>query len=212
MVTHVIRKAVWETNSSSSHSLVVSRTNYFDILNKKTQHDVAKMKQNIIDIINVKYNGVLKIRLGNYEWGHELLTTFEEKLSYILTDILQYKLDKENGDTDKDALAIIEDIGLYDLLKNELGIKKLKLTNLYNGSLDHESHNMVLETYLCEYDDKRIIDFLVDDTIWINITNDNRYKNRFDKLVHIIDANDMYNDKSAVETLENVKEWKKYDD
>lgn len=64
-----IRKNVFETNSSSSHSLVVSK--------KKRGYDY---------ILPINENGVLIIPFGEFGWGPNILDTPFQKLCYLVTD------------------------------------------------------------------------------------------------------------------------------
>jgi len=64
-----IRRKVFETNSSSSHSLVYSKKD------RGYNYDLP-----------VDKDGVLTIPFGEFRWGPEILTTPMQKLSYYITD------------------------------------------------------------------------------------------------------------------------------
>lgn len=64
-----IRNSVFETNSSSSHSLVFSKKN------RGYSYDLP-----------VDEDGVLTIPYGEFGWGPDILKTPIEKLSYLITD------------------------------------------------------------------------------------------------------------------------------
>ena len=70
-MTTIIRHSVFETNSSSCHSLTI--------------------KKGILTDISVNpsclNNGILKSHLQRYDWNQVDLTTFDEKLDYCLTYI-----------------------------------------------------------------------------------------------------------------------------
>ena len=69
-----IRKNVFETNSSSTHSLVVS--------NKERSYDYELPVE----------NGVLTIPFGEFGWGPDILVDPIDKLSYLITDRINIKL------------------------------------------------------------------------------------------------------------------------
>lgn len=77
-----IRNSVFETNSSSSHSLVFSKKN------RGYSYDLP-----------VDENGVLVIPYGEFGWGPDILKTPIEKLSYLITD---------HGGIDDDIIEMIK--------------------------------------------------------------------------------------------------------
>lgn len=80
-----IRKNVFETNSSSSHSLVYtvdSRTGETD--KPETTEDI-----NLFDFYgDDPENGILGVQFGEFGWNGDPCSTFRTKLSYILTQIV----------------------------------------------------------------------------------------------------------------------------
>ena len=64
-----IRKNVFETNSSSTHSLVISK--------RDRSYDYEGL---------IIADGVLHISFGEYGWGPAILKSPHEKLSYLITD------------------------------------------------------------------------------------------------------------------------------
>lgn len=64
-----IRKNVFETNSSSTHSLVLSKKD------RGWNFDLP-----------VDEDGVLTVKFGEFGWGPQVLSTPMEKLSYLITD------------------------------------------------------------------------------------------------------------------------------
>lgn len=212
MIRQTIRKSVWETNSSSAHSLVIPRNIYFEQIH--LHHIDGEKRKEYLEAQKQKYReeiarrkGIIKVKLGEYGWGYDELVGFEEKLSYICTDILSYKIDKD--DTEEDMLLELEATGLVDLLQEELGVTQIKLRNIHDYCfVDHQSMGMVLEALGCDYTQKTIIDFLVDDNIMVLITNDNNPAYRFDEFVHINDYNTMSKIDGVI-TKENAPDWMK---
>lgn len=140
--------------------------------------------------------------------GYDELVGFEEKLSYICTDILNYKIN-EKDITKENCLLKLEEVGLTNLLKDELGVTQIKLQNIHDYCyIDHQSIGTVPNILRCDYAQKTIIDFLVDDSIIVQITNDNNSQYRLDEFVHINDYNTMGKIDGVI-TKENAPEWMK---
>ena len=79
-----VRLSVFETNSSSSHSLVYSNKD------RGYCYDLP-----------VDENGILVIPFGEFGWGPDILKTPIEKLSYFITDHAPYIEDDDKMDWDE---------------------------------------------------------------------------------------------------------------
>jgi hypothetical protein len=125
----VVRREVFETNSSSSHSVSIK-------------------KEEIIKL--TKINRQLEGYFADYGRQHEILRTPEEKLSYVLTMIVSKYVDTYSRLTHNDlpAKRVLRNLkaNTYYVLLNEL-VKKY--TGYEIGSLDEEDI----------YDSEDIIDF-----------------------------------------------------
>lgn len=90
-----IRKGVFETNSSSTHSICIdiNETNNLDIPNE----------------IHTSY--------GEYGWEHDRLETVSEKASYLFTGLKQLQLD----DTFNEVLTYLKDEVGIDIIFEETG-------------------------------------------------------------------------------------------
>lgn len=79
-----IRQGVFETNSSSMHSLVVTKcSEYYTV-------------KEVRDEIYMREDGMINLRHGDMYFGRtpfQVLTTFKEKLKYILASMCRYKGD-----------------------------------------------------------------------------------------------------------------------
>lgn len=135
MTMKQIRKSIFETNSSSSHSLVMSK------INRGYDFDLP-----------VDEDGVLTIRFGEYGWGPDILRTHIDKLEYWFTDNvpghLRWHTAEENIQEwfDKEVQIL-----MHDKWKEQIGIimKKcpqvksisFKMNDSYYpfGYVDHES-------------------------------------------------------------------------
>lgn len=205
-----IRKSIWETNSSSSHSLVIERNEFFNnVQNKDRIAEVSKLKQEMKERIEA-LNGILTVYLGEYNWDFEILESFDGKLSYIISDILSCMF-YEGHEVEK-AIESLRKAGLLENLKKELNVKELKFFNFGACSVDHQSLGLVPGTLECGYDDPKIIDFLVDDSIKVLITNDNSPTYCLNTDVHIYNYN-LKGDypESDILTLENAPDYMKED-
>lgn len=76
-----IRKGVFETNSSSSHSLVIAADYDGNAKAKDLDYDVALYSFYGDD----EENGILAVGFGEYGWDGDPLTSFRDKLAYLLT-------------------------------------------------------------------------------------------------------------------------------
>lgn len=155
-----IRKNVFETNSSSTHSLVIS--------NKERSYNYN---------LPVDDRGVLTIPFGEFGWGPELLTEPIEKLSYLVTDrIDMYDIPEEIKD-DEDAVQ--ETIMESDEIRRIVGVvmsccsnvKKVRfeLSDSWNpfGYIDHQSQGTTHDV------DLSIEDLIFSNKVVIMIDNDN---------------------------------------
>jgi len=76
-----VRKGVFETNSSSSHSLVIAADYDGNAKAKELDYDVMLHSFYGDD----EENGILAVGFGEYGWSGDPLTSFRDKLFYLLT-------------------------------------------------------------------------------------------------------------------------------
>lgn len=157
-----IRKNVFETNSSSTHSLVISQ--------KERSYNYC---------LPVDDDGTLTIAFGEFGWGPELLTAPIEKLSYLVTDrIDMYDIPEEIKD-DEDAVqeAIMESENIREIVEVVMSccpdVKRVRfeLNDSWNpfGYVDHQSQGT-------SYDmDLSIEEIVFSNKVIIMIANDNGY-------------------------------------
>ena len=108
-----VRRNVFETNSSSMHSL-----------------SIIKRKDNQYDYLGK--DETLFIELGEYGWGYDELHTAGEKLNYVLTKIYYDAIDEE-------SLNIVKDLVLQ---KTGCDIE-IENYNDGNFWIDHQSIDML---------------------------------------------------------------------
>lgn len=148
-----IRKGVFETNSSSMHSLVIKGE-------KKINREQLKINE----------DGFIEVETDDYTWGNSLLKTAQEKLNYIVSckinedDLYLFGNDSENNSKHHKRLARagIEFIKLEEMLCKITGAKGIEV-NLIRGCSTEQSLDELLR------EDLSILDIIFDDSIQIEI-------------------------------------------
>ena len=156
-----IRKNVFETNSSSTHSLVIS--------NKERSYDYNLPVE----------DGVLTIPFGEFGWGPDILSTPIEKLSYLITDRIDLYDIPEDIKDDEDAVqALIMEsepiCEIVDAIKYccpEVKEVRFEIGDSWNpfGYVDHQSCGTSHE------DGLSIEEIVFSNKVIIMIDNDNSY-------------------------------------
>lgn len=148
-----IRKGVFETNSSSMHSLVIKGEKKID------------RKQ-----LKINENGFIEVETDDYTWGNFILETAQEKLNYVVSckinedDLYLFGNDSENNSKHHKRLARagIEFIKLEEMLCEITGAKGIEV-NLAKGCSTEQSLNELVNEEL------NILDIIFDDSIQIEI-------------------------------------------
>lgn len=148
-----IRKGVFETNSSSMHSLVIKGE-------KKINREQLKINE----------DGFIEAETEDYTWGNSLLKTAQEKLNYIVSckinedDLYLFGNDSENNSKHHKRLARagIEFIKLEEMLCEATGAKGIEV-NLIRGCSTEQSLDELVK------EDLSILDIIFDDSIQIEI-------------------------------------------
>ena len=137
----VIRSSIFETNSSSVHTLVLRKESSNRYLDKSDRDKYL-------------YDGKIEIFLGQFSWGYDILSGFSEKASYLATMIAEkYKWleDKETESYEYRAMDKIIEMTKEDAEWDD--IVSAISSNFGIGSSD----NIVLD---CNYTDPG--DFYID--------------------------------------------------
>jgi hypothetical protein len=165
-----IRRGVFETNSSSSHSLAYSK------------------KDRGLDYnLPVDADGVLTIPFGEFGFGPQILNTPMEKLSYYITDnygnyyFYDYLLDKASKDIEDEIYEDEKIKHMITVIKSvcpkvkEVKFQPIGSTRKTLGYVDHQSNGLSG----AESDIERLI---FDNSVIIVIDNDNdsKYKDYFE--------------------------------
>lgn len=158
------RKLVFETNSSSTHSITVCKTGEYDTLNYRD------LDNNVVS------------EFGEFGWGYEEYTDAETKLSYLLTMIIETnsycKSVEEFYDLDdfKEVEYAVKNITGANGLIIESNIKPSSYNaewNNHDGYVDHQSVEDIHD--LMNYYGCSIEEFIFDTGITLVIDNDNHW-------------------------------------
>lgn len=148
-----IRKGVFETNSSSMHSLVIKGE-------KKINREQLKINK----------DGFIEAETEDYTWGNFILETAQEKLNYVAAckinedGLYLFGNDSENNSKHHRRLARagIEFIKLEEMLCEATGAKGIEV-NLIRGCSTEQSLDELVK------EDLSILDIIFDDSIQIEI-------------------------------------------
>lgn len=143
-----IRSKVFETNSSSSHSLTVAPAEVVDFSTFISKEQAQ--------------GGVLVVEFGEFGWEKDYHYDFTTKLSYLLTDI---KCSTGSNDISQTSQFAV----VSDLLQEKLGVT-LQVTG--NGYIDHQSVGTAV--YLVN-NKQELSDFLFGSNSCVETGNDNDY-------------------------------------
>ena len=157
-MTKQIRKRVFETNSSSSHSLTVAPG---DLVSQPFPDSVLR-------------SGELSVRVNEYGWEWYRYYSPAHKISYLLTQITSGDLpdedDLEEGESLTDALrARYEKFNtLCNVVKAHTGVNILVVKS--SGYVDHESVGLGMDLF---GDEEKLKQFLFSKDSYVETGNDN---------------------------------------
>jgi hypothetical protein len=154
-MTQQIRKNVFETNSSSSHSLTLS------------PGDLVKQPFNV-DILRL---GTLTLPLGEYNWEWFRYYELDNKAQYLMTQLFHYD-GIPHGDPETVTRELRADTRfdmLCRVIEEHTGVK-LQVEPGSRGGIDHDSVGNGLEVF--ESEDK-LRQFLFSPDSYIETGNDN---------------------------------------
>lgn len=159
----LIRNGVFETNSSSAHSLAYG-TEYIlrgsRWYQPTVEHDFSNPMYRL-DAVPDEYRGYTFYEwLGEYGWGFDVLTTPQEKFSYLLTQM---------ADTSEELHESTEYETIKELM-DEIGCNIIPCDN-QDGYVDHESYGIVKPSLFKSKKD--LITYLFNDNISVYIEDDN---------------------------------------
>lgn len=161
-----IRRGVFETNSSSVHTLTITKNSS-----------------------NLKFPKKLIFDSGKYGWEHNCLTTPEEKASYLWEGIISVFPDYENKNLNiynkaiTSITSILKSVGVKAIFKyNNPKYKESKWGSYYafydkdgnvdDGYVDHSSKLCTFLYNVC-FDKTKLLNYLFSESSYINTGNDN---------------------------------------
>lgn len=161
-MTQAIRKGVFETNSSSSHSLTLSDG---DIVPAPLPAEVLRA-------------GVLRLNQGNYGWDWHRFYTPAGKASYLLTQALldtpvEAGSDEERTRRLREASPAVEQ--LCRVIEAHTGVRVL--IGARSGSVDHQSVGLGADLHF--EGDAALAQFLFDANSFVQTGNDNTDPGKF---------------------------------
>lgn len=160
-----IRNSVFETNSSSVHSLV--------FLNQKLS------KPNFREL-RINKDGVIKIPLGYFGRDHKIYSSQKEKFSYILTFLWCYFGEDIEWFVDKDHNYYWQDIKdeiIFYINKFSPDVLCTDIIPVYPKEglvgFDHQTYPDYLDDCLVNlYDPKKVIEFIFNKNIALETNSD----------------------------------------
>lgn len=149
------RANVFETNSSSSHSLTISAGEIIE-----PPFDKATLRK-----------GVVSIKRAEYGWEWRRMFRAESKLSYLLTQLLQGEPSPVNDDENwiDELAATRPEVAMLNRVVKEFTGCKLQLLPS-EGYIDHDSNGRGLELF---QDEAKLKQFLFNRESWVQTGNDN---------------------------------------
>ena len=138
-----IRNNVFETNSSSVHTIIISNN----------------FPQSI--------DNYIFFDRGEYGWEWEIYNSSQDKANYLYECMID--LFYHNNSLKEKCNRIREELALYNVGCDFAEVNEI---NQYDGYVDHGSQNKELVNYLLDNPDK-LIDYLFNDTSYIATGNDN---------------------------------------
>lgn len=171
-----IRQDVFETNSSSSHSIVVTKDAKKLALAHHGPNGYASYE-----------NGIL--RLGednNFGWGWEILTDWLDKFAYAVAD---FQYDESALEDLLKRMQIHLDCSVIVIPRRKLWNDPHKTEPDY-GYVDHQSCGTLRE-FLTRRN-VSVMDFIFSDKYVVVLDNDNNYRDRYHAFIDEIQPEDEF--------------------
>lgn len=166
----LIRNGVFETNSSSAHSLAYKNTVLRDY-NYKPKDDLCfATKELHLTKKPKEYEmySYMPLYFDEYGWGFDVLSSPAEKLSYLMSSVYQYKTWEtvRNDPFFKQVIQWLNELDIVVNLPEEYGD-----SSEVDAYVDHQSWNVVTKDMFQTKED--LLTYLFNNDIVIHIENDN---------------------------------------
>lgn len=167
---YTIREEVFETNSSSTHSVSIKNRHGADDYN----YTAEELKQYIED------DNYLHIDLGEFGWGIDTYTDAYNKLSYILTmlgevnHILRWDSSNKTSDELRSQFENTEEWNdINSFIRETLNCNGIYIDD-FDGYIDHQSYEDYnsVRSFLDDYA-TNLVDFIFNPYVSLIIDNDN---------------------------------------
>lgn len=165
----LIRNGVFETNSSSAHSLAYTNKVLRDYEYKTNTYECMQDSRFRLTEMPEEYREYryMPLYFDDYGWSGKRLTSPANKLSYLLTSVYQYKTWGEmyNDEFFKKIVQWLTEMGIdleYEYPGDEERI---------DGGVDHQSYDVVCKQMFSTKED--LLTYLFNDAITVYIENDN---------------------------------------
>jgi len=151
----IVRRGIFETNSSSSHSVSIATGSLSDLLPVQ--------------------DGTVRVSCGEFGWGYETHTDSETKLSYLVTSLFQ-KIRADGCTIEKDIKIVKKSnkfLMLQKVIKEWCNAKIEVVSNMdyyMFGYIDHQSSGVPDEVFVNK---ETIANFLFNPHSILVIDNDN---------------------------------------
>lgn len=166
----LVRNGVFETNSSSAHSLAYKNTVLRDYDYKPKEDLCFATKELHLTKKPKEYEmySYMPLFFGEYSWGFDVLSSPAEKLSYLMSSVYQYKtwgVIKEDPFF-KQVIQWLSELDIVVELPEEYGE-----SSEVDAYVDHQSWNVVTKDMFQTKED--LLTYLFNNDIVIYIENDN---------------------------------------
>lgn len=166
----LVRNGVFETNSSSAHSLAYKNTVLRDYDYKPSEDLCLSIKELRLTEKPKEYEmySYMPLYFDEYGWGYDVLRSPAEKLSYLMSSVYQYKTwGIVKGDQFfKQVIQWLSELDIVVELPEEYGE-----SSEVDAYVDHQSWNVVTKDMFQTKED--LLTYLFNNDIVIYIENDN---------------------------------------
>lgn len=166
----LVRNGVFETNSSSAHSLAYKNTVLRDYDYKPSKDLCLSIKELRLTKKPKEYEmySYMSLYFDEYGWGYDVLRSPAEKLSYLMSSVYQYKTwGVVKGDQFfKQVIQWLSELDIVVELPEEYGE-----SSEVDAYVDHQSWNVVTKDMFQTKED--LLTYLFNNDIVIYIENDN---------------------------------------